>query len=518
MNVGTLIDRAAKRYPDNVAAKFGQETISMRRFNYRSNQVGHALLSLGISKGERVAILETNSPRIHEAWVGALKIGGVIVNVNYRYSADEVLHLLNYTETKTIVFGAEFADLIDSIRSRLEFTKCYICLGDISGAHNYETLLSAASDSLPNVEVDECDLAGLHATGGTTSGRAKAAMMTHRNWLACIRNYTYNLHPEPASDKVLHTAPLTHLSGSLMFAYLAHGITNIILPSFDADTFLKTIEQEKITTTVLVPTLIYMLLDNPKIREHDLSSLRTIVYGASPISPSRLASALDIFGPVFVQGYGATETLGFVSVLPKEDHIAASRDGTKTKLSSAGFPVIDVDLKIVDEQGLRVPTGDVGEIAVRGDYMMQAYWNLPDETAEALKNGWYHTGDMGKLDEQGYLFIVDRKNNMIITGGLNVYPREVEDVLNAHPDIAESCVISTPDDRWGEAIRGVVVKREGAVLSADELIVFCKERLAGFKCPKSVDFVKELPKSAAGKVLHRHVSAQYWQGAKRQVS
>ena len=518
MNIGTLLERVARQVPDRPATVFEGETLTFRQFNDRSNRFAQALLSLGIGKGDRVAILQTNSPRIHEAWFGALKIGAAVVNVNFRYSPAEVLHHLNYTESAAIVYGGQFAGLIDGIRPSLAFTRVFICHEQVPDSLHYESLVADCPAENPSVQVDENDLAGLHATGGTTGGRPKAAMMTHRNWLSCIRNYTFSFHPRADRDILLHTAPLTHMSGSLMFAYLVHGIPNVILPGFEADGFLGAVERWKITTTVLVPTLIYMLLDHPRTREYDLGSLETIVYGASPISPSRLRQALDTFGPVFVQGYGSTENLGFVSVLPKQDHVAADTDAPDGRLHSAGRPVFDVDLKIVGPGGDGLPQGETGEIAVRGDYMMQGYWKLPEETAQAMLNGWYLMGDMGYLDAQGYLHIVDRKKNMIVTGGFNVYPREVEDALNAHPAVAESCVIAIPDDKWGEAIHGVVALKPAGHATAQELLAFCKASLAGFKCPKSIDFIDDLPKNAAGKTLHREVRAPYWKGATRGIN
>ena len=518
MNVGNLLERVATRIPDSTATVFEGETLTFRQFNDRSNRFAQALLSLGIGKGDRVAILQTNSPRIHEAWFGALKIGVVVVNVNFRYSSAEVLHHLNYTESAAIVYGGQFATLIDSIRPSLRFTRVFICHEQVPGSLHYESLVADCPAENPGVQVDEDDLAGLHATGGTTGGRPKAAMMTHRNWLTCIRNYTFNFHPRADRDILLHTAPLTHMSGSLMFVYLVHGIPNVILPGFEAERFLRTIELHRVTTTVLVPTLIYILLDHPRIREYDLSSLETVVYGASPISPSRLKDALDTFGPVFAQGYGSTENLGFVSVLSKQDHVVTGAQGFDSRLHSAGCPVFDVDLKIVGPEGKDLPQGEIGEIAVRGDYMMRGYWKLPEETAQAMRDGWYLMGDMGYLDARGYLHIVDRKKNMIVTGGFNVYPREVEDTLNSHPAVAESCVIAIPDDKWGEAIHGVVVLKPTGRATARELLAFCRASLAGFKCPKSIDFIDDLPKNAAGKTLHREVREPYWKGAVRAVN
>jgi len=318
------------------------------------------------------------------------------------------------------------------------------------------------------------------------------------------------------SGLAAYVAPITHAAGGQILANMLSGRSNLLLTKFEPSDFLRVVEEYKVTDVLLVPTMINMLLECPDIKTRDLSSLTKIVYGTAPMAPERIKQALAIFGPVLSQGYGQTDSTAIISTLGLEDHLVVNDPALAPRLTSAGRPSFEVDLRIVDEDGGDVPVGDIGEIIVRGDMVMKGYWNAPELTAETIKDGWLYPRDMGRIDEDGYLYLVDRKSDMIISGGFNVYPAEVENALMEHPAVFEVAVVGVPDDKWGEAVKAVVVTK--ADVSEEQLIAHCSERLARFKAPRSVDFVDALPKSAVGKTLRRVIREKYWEGMSRRIS
>src|SRR5205807_3349833 len=388
----------------------------------------------------------------------------------------------------------------------------------IADALDYETLLSASDSMKADAEVDPDDLAWLFYTSGTT-GKPKGAMLTHRNLLAMTMNYYADVNPIVPEDVVLHAAPLTHGSGLFGLPAIAKGATSVILhtPSFDVDMVFTLIQHLRITTIAfLAPTQIKMLLNGP-YQSYDLSSLRCIPYGGGPMYVEDMKQAVEAFGPGIVQIYGQGEAPMTISYLRREEHVTHGDPDAERRLASAGIPRTDVEVRIVDDDDHEVAAGKIGEIAARGSVVMVGYWNRPDETAESLRGGWLHTGDIGMMDEQGYLYLLDRKKDMIISGGNNIYPREIEEVLLKHPAIYEVAVISVPDPLWGESVKAIVALRSGMTVTEEEVNALCRQHLASYKKPRTVEFVPELPKNAYGKILKRELREQYWQGRKRRI-
>jgi acyl-CoA synthetase (AMP-forming)/AMP-acid ligase II len=346
----------------------------------------------------------------------------------------------------------------------------------------------------------------------------KAAMQTFGNRLSFIRKAA--MIPDQRikpGDVFALIGPVTHATGMNIMPVLFSGGCNLVMSRFDPEELFQTVAREKVTHLFLVPTMVHMLIDHPDCRKYDLSSLKRIIYGAAPISPQRLREAIDLFGPILAQGYGAGETTSVITFLSINDHIEALRD-CPDRLASCGRPVFDTEVKIVDEDGKQLSPGQIGEIVVKGSDVMKGYWKEPELTKKVLVDGWYHTGDLACADERGYLYIVDRKKDMIISGGFNVYPSEIENVLYGHEAICEVCVVGTPDEKWGEAIKAVVSLKPGMQTSEKELIDHCLASLGRFKKPQSVDFVDALPKNPNGKIVRRLVKEKYWGGKTRKVN
>ena len=348
----------------------------------------------------------------------------------------------------------------------------------------------------------------------------KGAMLTHRNLLAMVMNFYADIAPGfTPDDVILHAAPLSHGSGLYGLPNIGKGATNVILASksFDADLVFQTIERYRVTNMFMAPTMIKMLIDHPAVDDYDLSSLRSLNYGGAPMLVEDLKKAIEKFGSCLVQLFGQGESPMTISYLPHWAHKASGSPEEVKRLASAGFARTDVEIKIFDKEENELAPGQIGEIVTRSDLVMKGYWNNPEETADTIKNGWLHTGDVGYLDDKGYLFIMDRSKDLIISGGENIYPREIEEILIRHPAVREVSVIGVPDLKWGEAIKAVVSLNPGKTATEKDLIDFCRENIAGYKKPRSVDFVDDLPKSNYGKILKRELRDQYWQNQKRKV-
>jgi len=386
-----------------------------------------------------------------------------------------------------------------------------------SGTIDYEGLLAKSREDFPEVEVDLNDLAVLTYSSGTT-GKLKGIMQSYGNRMAMIRKGL--MFPEvkiKSGEIFIHVGPLTHVSGMLLMPTFFLGTTNLILHRLDVELLLETFQREKANYIMLVPAMINILLAYPKTTQYDLSSMKAIFYGAAPISPPRVQQAIDVFGPILVQGCGMSETTSFVTVLTAADHVEALKNNP-ARLGSCGRPFFETEVKVVNEEGKEVVPGEMGEITARGLDIMQGYYRDAELTRQTIRNGWIHSGDMAKVDEEGFIYIVDRKTEMIISGGFNVYPSEVEQVIDKHPAVLEVCVLGVPDEKWGEAIKAVVVLKQGTMLTEEELVNHCARFLGGFKKPRSVDFVTELPKNPNGKIARRQVKEKYWTGKERRVN
>ncbi|MCZ7528786.1 MAG: long-chain fatty acid--CoA ligase [Acidimicrobiia bacterium] len=505
MNLATLVTRAACWFGNRPAVIDGGRTMSFRELEERSNQFAHVMAGLGCRPGERVAVLLGNRLEWFDVTFGLLKAGLVRTYVNPRSAPPEIAHQLADSGARTVIVSDEFEGL-------LEATDLGAVEHVIRTGGEYDALLEAAAASAPGLDLGPDTLAALQYSSGTT-GRPKGVMQTHGNWLAMTSGALIDIGVGP-DDVLLHVGPMSHASGGFAYPFLYRGGTQVVYSGFDPVELLEAIPRHRVTTLLLVPTMIYALLEVLGRHPVDTSTLRTVLYGGSPIAPGKLEQCLEVLGPVFQQTYGMTEALGGDTFLHKHEHVPGSR-----RLASAGRPSFPVELTVADEQGHELPPGEVGEVVTRGPHVMAGYWNRPEASAEVFTpGGWFRTSDLGYLDEEGYLFIVDRKADMIVSGGFNVYPREVEDVLLAHPGIAEAAVVSTPDERWGESVRAVVRVQEGAGVTGEELDEWCRGQLAAFKVPRGYDFAAEpLPKNPNGKVLRRLIREPYWAGRERRV-
>lgn len=497
---GFLIGWAAERYRDLPAIVFEARQSSFAEVHSRSNRLANGLMRLGLRPGERVAVLLENSPEFIETQFALAKAGLVMVPVNARLSADERAFILQDSEASAAVCGSSHASEIERLRSGLRALRRVVTVGG-DGADAYEDVLASGTDAHPGVEIDEDDVELIRYTSGTT-GRPKGAVFSQRQITAQMNDCLLNLDELPTTaDRMLHAAPLGHGSGTYLLPFYVRGAANVVLPRFDPRRALETISREKVTHFYLVPTMLNALLGDHRPGEHDVGSLKRMFYGASPISERTLRRALEVFGPILRQQYGTSETGNPNTLLLPEEHVLEGTPEQLRRLQSAGRPSLGAEVRVIDDQGSEVPRGRTGEIIVRRQTTMLGYWRQPEATARSLKNGWFHTGDIGLMDEDGYVYIRDRKGEMIISGGFNIYPAEVEQVLQRHPRVREAVVVGVPDPHWGESVKAYVVC--SAEVTEAELIEWCKAHIASYKKPRVVEFVADLPKSATGKVLRR---------------
>ena len=478
MQIGSYIRRAALYHRDAPCLVEGDRVVSFREFDALTDRLGNALLARGLEPGDRVGVLLPNGIDCLVAYYALAKSGLVRVSLNTRETEDNHRYKLADSGSRAVVHEGGYGDL---------------GAGMVIDAD--ELRRSSASAGARPCAVDRALDAPLRLgyTGGTT-GRAKAVTLTTRGEIAELSAFLTDLVPDlSSSDTFLHAAPIAHASGAFFLPSLVRGVRSVVMDKFDAAEFVRLAERERANVTFLVPTMLAMILEEPALASAALS-LRRIAYGASPISPNVLARAEQRFGRVFTQSYGQAESPMVITCLRPDEH---------DRVGSCGRPFTCVEVAIVDEQDRFLPAGQTGEIVCRGPQTMAYYWNRPEATAEAFRNGWLHTGDIGRMDEDGYYYILDRKNDMLISGGYNVYPREVEDVLLACEGLVEAAVVGLPDEKWGDRVHAVVAGRPG--LDGARVLAFAAERLAGFKRPKSIEVWPELPKSAAGKIMRREI-------------
>jgi acyl-CoA synthetase (AMP-forming)/AMP-acid ligase II len=520
MNVGTLLTKSARTFPKNLAVAHGHKKFTYAQFNSRINRLANALAGLGIKRGDNVALVQYNYPEMLESMFACFKAGYGAVPINFRLHPNEFGFIIDHSQAKAVIVSPEFNEAISYIRDRIPLARYLITLSGAEGELlDYEKLISAESDQWDDAHVQPDDLAWLFYTSGTT-GLPKGAMLTHRNLLAMTMNFYADMCPGLGpDDAILHAAPLSHGSGLYALPNIGKAAANIILESksFDPELVLKTIEEYRITNMFAAPTMVKLMAESPAVGRYDYKSLKAFSYGGAPMLVEDLKEAMVKLGPCLVQLFGQAESPMTITYLSHRDHVLDGTPEQMRRLASAGFPRTDVEVKIFDSEDKELSPGEMGEIVTRSDLVMKGYWRNPEATADTIKNGWLHTGDMGYMDESGYLFIMDRSKDMIISGGENIYPREIEEVLVRHPAIREVAVIGVPDPKWGEAIKAVVALLPGQSATEEELIEFCKDNIASYKKPKSVDFVHELPKNNYGKILKRELRATYWEGKERKV-
>lgn len=508
--IGDMLRRDAKLFGGKTAIIDGEESLTYGALNRRVNRLANALSELGIEKGDKIAFMGKNCHQFVEFYFACAKGGFVSVPVNARFSSEEASYIVNHSEAVAIICSDDTKAIVKNMRTATDRVKLLISTGNDGGEFlSYEGILAHSPDDEPMREVTPDSVAMIMYTSGAT-GLPKGVVATQRNIMANTNTMCLELRIVPEDVTVL-VMPLYHNGGFWpIMSHVYRGATIVLLPHFDLEKMLRAIEEYKVTLLNLVPTMLLRMVSHPGLQACNLESLRLIMYAGAPIPLEQLKKAMKILGPHrFYNGLGCTEASGALISLPTAEH--AVEGPMAGKLGSVGKDAMGVEIAIVDQEGKEVPAGIVGEIIGRGDNIAQGYWKMPKETAEVFRNGWLYTGDMGYRDEDGYIFIVDRKKDIIISGGENVSSREVEEVLHQHPGVREATVIGVPDEEWGEAVKAIVVPEPeslGTLREAD-LIEFCKARLAGYKKPRSVDFVGELPKNAAGKIDKARLKSLY---------
>jgi len=509
MIFGDLITRNARRYPEKEGIICEEKRFTWHQVNQRVNKLVHALRRLGISKGDRVAILSGNCHQYWECYCAGGKSGIILVPLNYRLVGRELLYILNNAEAAMIIMGPEYIDTIRFILGDLSCIRHLISFGDAQGdILSYEGLIQKELGDEPESDVDEHDLFLIMYTSGTT-GLPKGVMITHKNVLtdALDDMYAYSMKKE---DALLATPPLYHAAGTaISYSAMYVGAKIVIMKRWDADHALELIDQEGITTSWWNAAMLSDLLKSPLLHDKDHSSLRSVMYAGSPMPVELLKQAFPIFGKVFWGLYGLTENTSSATCLPIEEHFTEGPDNKVRRLFSVGKELISLHVRVVNERMEDIKPGEVGEIVVKGDTVMKGYWKNPEATQETIKDGWLFTGDLARVDEDGYIYIVDRKKDMIISGGENIYSKEVEDVINSHQAILESSVIGVEDAKWGESVKAIVVLKSNEKLTAEELIDYCKRNMASYKKPKFVEFVDSLPRNPSGKVIKAELRKKY---------
>ena len=518
-SIASIVRSAVASDPWRPVLTFEDQTMTWADLDERAGRVAHALLAEGVGPQDRVAFLDKNGPAYFEVLFGGSKINAVNVAVNWRLAPTEVAYVVNDAEAKVLFVGPDFVEPVASIEDQLGTVRRVVVLqGDHPKYEPYERWLAGQPATDPGVESAPGDVAMQLYTSGTT-GQPKGVMLTNTNFDGIIGPLATELGLGPSAVSLV-AMPLFHIGGSgWALVGMANGAHSVVVREVDPAAILQAIAGHRVTHAFLVPAVLMFMLATPGCADIDFSSLHTIAYGASPISEDVLLRSLSTFGCGLVQLYGMTETTGAITALLAADHDPGGPHADR--LRSCGRPLPGVEIRLVDPAtGRDCPTGAVGELWVRTTQNMRGYWKQPEETARTINaDGWLRTGDAGYFDADGYLYLHDRVKDMIVTGGENVYPAEVENVLMAHPGIADVAVIGVPSETWGETVKAVVVPAPGVSLAAtpEDIIAFARERLAHFKCPKSVDFVEVLPRNPSGKVLKRELREPYWRGVDRRI-
>ncbi len=518
MTVAEWIRRCAQRVPDTLAFVDGERRFTHAQFNQRANRHANGLGALGMNRGDRVAVLMNNHVEAVEAVAAAAKTGLVHVPINFRLSAREIATVLEHSGSRVLFVDAEYADRIGPPAPGAALERVIVVKpGDPES--EYERWLAAQPAAEPTVDVTGDDDFIICYTSGAT-GMSKGVLHQQRQSVAHapVVNLGYEID---SSSKLLLVYPHNSIASINMFyvpAWLC-GAAVVLTDQrhFNAERWLELVAREKITHCHLVPTMLFRVLESPQLATTDHSSLRTIGYGSAPMPTERVERLMEVFGNILIQGYGMTEVTSIAAILDKKDHLDAIQHH-RERLNACGRPAFGCELRVVDEDGRTVGPDVIGEIVFRGPQLMSGYWNDPDKTAETIRNGWLYSGDMAKVDAEGYIYIVDRKKDLIISGGANISSREVEEVLYWHPSVREAGVIGKPDEEWGERPHAFVSLFPDKPATAAEILAFCRERIAHYKCPDEIEIVEDLPKNPLGKILKTELRARFWANRKRSVN
>ena len=498
MTLDDIVRRNSLRFPAKPALVCDGAERSWAELDRRVNKLGNALLQAGLRGGDRVAVLLGNCSEYFEIYFACARAGLIAVPVNYRLAGPELEQVIGHAQPSLLITDGEYAGRAGVIKN-LPARRWCISEKAVQGFEDYRSIMEAA-DAAP-VSVRANDTFAIFYTSGTT-GLPKGALVSHRNLEMNGYNQAIADRSVPGDINLLAT-PIYHMGAVFMaVTYMMLGCTQHILRKFDPGAWLALLEQSRASVALLVPTMINAVVNVPGLRDHDLSSLRLVFYGGGPMPVSVLERAIERLGCGFTQGYGLTETLE-ATFLVSADHVVNGTGTQARRLASAGREAVGAEIRIVDEAGADLGAGETGEILIKSESVIAGYWNNPEETAHAIRDGWFHTSDLGYLDEDRYLFVVDRKKDMVISGGMNVYSKEIESILYRHPAVLEAAVIGLPDEEWGEIVTAVIALKPGQEASEQELVDLCKASLAGYKKPRKVFFLDELPKNPSGKILKR---------------
>jgi len=505
ITLGDIPRKHARLDPDKECMVCDEIRLTWKQLNERVNRLANALAGMGVEKGVKVATLALNCHRLIEIYYATSKLGAVTVPCNFRLAPEELVYIINHSDAEVLFVDHNTLEIAKQILPELtNIRESIFFQGGEEGWLDYEKLLEESSDAEPEVEVSEDDLCHLQYTGGTT-GLPKGVMITHRNYMTTAIGMGLAVTAEPG-DATLQVLPIFHTAWWPVLLHHLTGCRAVISPRFDFTEILATAEREKVTHINMVPVLFSWLLDFPDAEKYELSSIKTFTYAGAPMPEEVLRRCIAKFGPIFSQGYGLTEAAPLGTMLMEEDQCRLEGPPELVRrINSCGRESLVTEVRVVDEDDNDVPVGEIGEIIIRGKNIMKGYWKDPELTAKTLRGGWLHTGDLAETDEDGFIYIVDRKNDMIITGGENVYPFEVEQVIYEHPAVLTAAVVGVKDEKWGEMVTAVVSLKQGEEATEEEIIALCREKIAGYKCPKRVVFMESIPTSALGKVLRRQV-------------
>ena len=500
---------------DKIAAIDGAKRPTYAQLARRVRRFAHALRATGIQPRDHVATLASNSVEHFEIVSAISAAGAVWVPLNTRLSPTELAFIIEDSHAVALIYSEDLIPTVEALDPKTGAIRAWIGIGGGGRGEAYEDLVGQGADTAVAPGIDDGDLFALMYTSGTT-GLPKGVMLPHERFALGAMSSALSLKAKE-SDRILQALPQFHAGGQIyQMAYQAAGATVVVPPHWNEDAVFDLIETEGVTIGAFVPSMLTMLLEAPRIDRTDFSGFERVMYGAAPIAEDRLSRAMELTGAGFQQTYGLTETGVLVSVLDEADHRRGLAEDPAI-LRSCGRAMLGYDLKVVADDGTGLPDGEVGEMAVRSETLMTGYWNRADATAETLVDGWLRTGDLAWRDAEGRFYVVGRKKEMIISGGENVFPVEVENVISAHPDVLEVAIIGVPDDKWGEAVKAVVVAREGRAPGGDAIIAHCRGKLAGFKAPKSVDFIDQLPRNASGKITKAPLKEKYWRDRDRKI-
>lgn len=516
MRLIDFFDRGVTLAPDRICIEDGLVRRTYAQVQRRSCQIANALAIEGFEPGMKAGMLSPNCAVGFEVMLGLFRSGVAWVPVNSANPIEENCRIFDGNDTEILFFHSQFEPSIDEIRQRCPKLRQLICLDQKTvAAVGLEEWIGHAADTDPDHMLGPDAMVAIVSSGGTT-GTPKGIVHTQLNWATVIANIhaTIDLGPDPVH---LVVTPISHAAGVLAIAMLSVGARNVILPRFDPVHVLDAIKSEHVTHLFLPPTAIYMLLAQPGLAERRFPSLRGLVYAGAPMAVDKLRQCLAIFGPVMIQTYGQAEAPMVCTIMTAQEHEVADDPARVHRLASCGRATLLTPVAIMDDEGKLLPRGSRGEVVVRGNLVMQGYYNNPQATEQVSQHGWHHTGDIGLIDDDGYVYIVDRKKDMVISGGFNIYPGEIEQLIWSHPGVQDCAVIGVPDEKWGEAVKAIIEPLPGASIDADEVIAYCKAQLGSIKAPKSVEIWDSLPRTPTGKVSKKDIREIYWAGESRRV-